>query len=684
MELTLTHKLPTLCLNMIVKNESKIITRLFDSILPIIDCYCICDTGSTDNTIEIIEKYFKEKNKPGKIIQEPFKNFCYNRNYALMECVGLSDYVLLLDADMVVEIKKFDKQILNSATSFFILQGNDSFYYQNLRIIKNNGLYNYVGVTHEYVNSPKDNTIISLDKNTIFIKDIGDGGSKSDKFERDLLLLTNGIKDEPTNERYYFYLANTYFDLQRYDEAINIYKKRIELGGWKQEVWYSYYRIGLAFKNMKKMPDAIYYWLEGYDLLPERLECIYEIITYYRNISKYKLCKIFYDLAIHFLNQKNNRDNYLFLHEDIYTYKLYFEYIIFSFYNGITNVDEEIIKVLNNCNMVNDINNVIFNMRFYQKILQKKNLYILDNSINTIINDVNYNLISSSSCMINSHNDDKYFINIRYVNYFIDNNGSYKNCEKHIISTNKFVVFDKKFNVLNEIIFDLLYDNRLYIGVEDIRIFYDKYNNTLKYIGTGFHSNNIIGVVSGNYDIDSKKLQINELKQNFNNSTCEKNWVFVDYNNDNYIIYDWYPLRICKLDENNLLNIVETKNMPKIYSRVRGSTCGFNYSKKIGENNNGNISISIEETEIWFISHIVSYEPFRDPLRYYYHIISVFDSNMNLLRYSAPFKFEGEPIEYCLSIIVEDERVIINYSTWDRTTRIGIYDKQYIDSLLKY
>ena len=57
---------------------------------------------------------------------------------------------------------------------------------------------------------------------------------------------------------------------------------------------------------------------------------------------------------------------------------------------------------------------------------------------------------------------------------------------------------------------------------------------------------------------------------------------------------------------------------------------------------------------------------------------------MNLLRYSAPFKFEGESIEYCLSIIVEDERVLINYSGWDRTTRIGIYDKDYIESLVKY
>jgi hypothetical protein len=65
-------------------------------------------------------------------------------------------------------------------------------------------------------------------------------------------------------------------------------------------------------------------------------------------------------------------------------------------------------------------------------------------------------------------------------------------------------------------------------------------------------------------------------------------------------------------------------------------------------------------------------------------MIVVFDDNMQLLRYSAPFKFEGEPIEYCLSIVVEDERVLLNYSTWDRTTKIGVYDKEYIEGLLKY
>ena len=58
----------TICLNMIVKNESHIIIRLLQSVISIIDTYCICDTGSNDNTIEIIKHFFKENKIQGKII----------------------------------------------------------------------------------------------------------------------------------------------------------------------------------------------------------------------------------------------------------------------------------------------------------------------------------------------------------------------------------------------------------------------------------------------------------------------------------------------------------------------------------------------------------------------------------------------------------------------------------------
>ncbi len=53
--------------------------------------------------------------------------------------------------------------------------------------------------------------------------DIGDGGCKDDKADRDIRLLTKGIEDEPNNVRYYFYLANSYHDKSEYENAIPIY-----------------------------------------------------------------------------------------------------------------------------------------------------------------------------------------------------------------------------------------------------------------------------------------------------------------------------------------------------------------------------------------------------------------------------------------------------------------------------
>jgi len=668
-----SQTMPTLCLNMIVKNESKIITRLLDSVLPIIDCYCICDTGSTDDTVKIIKEYFYDKGIDGKVVTEPFKNFCHNRNFALQSCLGMSDYVLLLDADMVLKITNFAKIMLHNADSFHILQGNDSFYYQNMRIVKNNGLYTYSGVTHEFINTPSNSSVLSFDKKDLFILDLGDGGSKQNKFERDVALLLTGLKEKPDNDRYHFYLANSYHDSGHFNDAIEFYKKRIELGGWQEEIWYSYYRIGLCYKNMGKMSDAICAWMEGYNYYSERLEGLYEIIKHYRDISKHKLCVIFYNIAKEFLNKKIKRDNYLFLHNDVYTYQLYYEYTIFSSYLGVKNINDEVIQVLNNSNDSAVNNNLLQNMKFYKDILNQKSRIIIDSEIITNMNNENIAFNSSSSCLIPNATNDGYRMNVRFVNYYINQEGGYLNCDKHIITVNKYFELNKDFTITNQELFEFNFRDKRYIGVEDIRIFHDVETNKLLFIGTGLHENNNLGIVTGNYDIDSFCLKEYEVVPDFSNSTCEKNWVFVDYNNSTHIIYNWQPLQICKIkNDTAVLSLIETRKMPNIFTRIRGSTCGFKYSRAV--------DVDMVEHEIWFVTHMVSYET----PRHYYHVIVVFDSNMNLLRYSAPFKFEGEPIEYCLSIVVEDEQVIMNYSSWDRTTRISLYDKKYIDSIVKY
>jgi tetratricopeptide (TPR) repeat protein len=682
---------PTLCLNMIVKNESQIVIRLFESVLPIIDCYCICDTGSTDNTIEIITNYFSSKNIPGKIVTEPFKNFCHNRNFSLNSCIGMSDYILLLDADMILQINNFDKKTLNMYDSFNILQGNDTFYYQNTRIIKNNGLYNYFGVTHEYINTPPNNKGF-IEKNNLFILDVGDGGCKQNKFKRDIELLTNGLLEEPNNARYYFYLANSYHDFGNHEKAIEIYEKRIKLGGWIQEIWYSYYRIGLCYKKLNNIPNAIFNWLNAYNCFPERIENLYEIILYYRNNSNSNLAYHFYNLADNIINKKNKIDDYLFLQKDIYDYKIDYEFSISACYVNIKNINKQIINILNNCSNNLFTDNLLNNMKFYKDILKPKQIINFDEKMIIDVNGINTEFNSSSSCLLYNNQTKTYFMNIRFVNYYLTDKSVYLNCDKHIITFNKFIELDKNFKIIKEKIFDLNFEDRRYIGIEDIRIFNDSLTNNIVFIGSGYHQNNHIGIVYGDYNLNNEILQSNELNCSFNNSSCEKNWVYVNYKNSTHIIYKWNPLQICKINSinENTIDLIENKEMPKIFSHIRGSTCGFKYVKNFNKNicvdyfdsysDISNIIFKHEEIEIWFVLHLVSYET----PRHYYHIIAVFDKNMNLLRYSAPFKFQDIPIEYCLSIVVENDRVLMNYSGWDRTTRIGIYDKEYIDSILKY
>ena len=86
----------SLCLNMIVKDESHIIEGTLENICHYfpLTYWVISDTGSSDNTIALIEKFFANKKIEGHIHREPWKNFSHNRNAALNQCKDKADYVL--------------------------------------------------------------------------------------------------------------------------------------------------------------------------------------------------------------------------------------------------------------------------------------------------------------------------------------------------------------------------------------------------------------------------------------------------------------------------------------------------------------------------------------------------------------------------------------------------------------
>ena len=81
---------PTICLNMIIKDEAPVIRRCLESVKPFIDRWVIVDTGSTDNTRELVREIMA--GLPGELHERPWKNFGHNRNEALSLAARSGDY----------------------------------------------------------------------------------------------------------------------------------------------------------------------------------------------------------------------------------------------------------------------------------------------------------------------------------------------------------------------------------------------------------------------------------------------------------------------------------------------------------------------------------------------------------------------------------------------------------------
>jgi glycosyltransferase involved in cell wall biosynthesis len=348
-----------LCLNMIVKNESKIIERLLGSVLSIIDTYCICDTGSTDNTVDIIRKFMADAGKPGEVYVEPFQNFGYNRSHALDRAAAWGEYALLLDADMKLVITpEFDKNTL-SANGYSIIQKNGTLEYFNTRLVKTGVGVKCVGPTHEYYDFPSGGGQNKL--TTLWINDIGDGGCKSDKYERDIRLLKAALEKEPKNERYHFYLAQSYNHCGKKEEAYEMYKKRVALGGWVEELFYAAMEAGNMARSLGKMEEAIYWWLEAYHKHPKRTESLYELAKYWREVGKNRLSQMICDIG---LSTPYPKDDVLFIKKDCYDYLFDYEQSINYYYTHKPVDHYRYVRLLEK-NYCKD--NVLSNYKFYVK-----------------------------------------------------------------------------------------------------------------------------------------------------------------------------------------------------------------------------------------------------------------------------------------------------------------------------
>jgi glycosyltransferase involved in cell wall biosynthesis len=273
---------PRIALCMIVKNESHIIHECLNSIYKYIDYWIISDTGSTDGTQDIIKKFFEEKGIPGELHQDEWKNFGHNRTLALRHCDGKAEYAWMIDADDRVDgTFVFPKE--NEPDGYVLRMGKPEFSWWRTQIFKVDSKWEYKGVLHEYPSCNKEKPLLikvegnyRIDARTLGARNVGI--TPIEKYSRDAETLEKALVEEPDNTRYQFYLAQSYFDSQQWEKAEKAYKRRAEMGGWQEEVYYSLYRVAVSRTMMNRpWPEILCSFMDAYNYRPIRAEPLVHI-----------------------------------------------------------------------------------------------------------------------------------------------------------------------------------------------------------------------------------------------------------------------------------------------------------------------------------------------------------------------------------------------------------------------
>jgi len=649
------------CLFMIVKNESKIISRCFDSAFQFVDFFSICDTGSTDNTVEVVKTYFEEKNVKGKIYSKEWINFGHNRTESYDMAVKTAKYFgynrskvyfLTLDADQILrnantnKKKLFDKNPICFDLSFVYDSG---LIYPNSRLFY--GAYNWKCCrrVHEFwTTDDVKYTSLNIGVDTVHIYDYDDGGNHSSKFEREKKLLLLESIDMPKDRRTFFYLGRTYSGVGKDKKAIKYFLKSVKKEGSYDEKFYAYYNAGLCYLQLNKPEKAFFNFLLSMNVDERRMEPLYEMIKYCRLNGKWTLLK-----NLMKLNKKEIPFNALFVETFVYEYKIDYEYSIAAYYLGENEkgrlCSEKILS--HNKALWNDKFSVLSNIEFYIKRLNehtdikridigkraktlfplsKDKFYTKFNPFIAQSSDRIYILLRNSNYTIKDY---KYLIYPEGKNTFL-------NKMLLLVCNNNFDIIEE-----HEIVEPKSEFNNDHIkGFEDVRITF--FNNSLFCVGSSRERNSELTnkLYSFNINLEDYTMTSPLPLISPENRECEKNWLPYVENNEIKMIYDYSPLRILDINA-------------KIISSTSDNTFNFRGSTS---------PIKLNEEDYLFVVHSTVGNTI--PGKYFHRFVIM--RNDKILKYSNIFYLYEKGIEYISSLAKVKNNIYIGYGSNDENAYI--------------
>jgi len=318
---------------MIVKNEAAVIERALLSAKPFISTWLIVDTGSTDTTKEIIERVMSDIS--GTLVERPWVNFGHNRSEALALCDPHMDWAIMLDADDNLAGTPPPSELWNRAEidGIAIRIQHGPIWHQRVHIFRTRIGWCYEGVLHEYPrckSKPQARLAILPQTTYMVTRCEGARSQDPDKYKKDAALLEIEVQRNPTDSRSLFYLAQSYRDAGRKQDAISTYLRYIDINGsWAHERYMAYVNlITLSDDTSKHMAWA---WA-AVELCPQRLEAQFTVLTIRRQKGLPPTHEAF-ALATVSKNRKIDTGG-LFVNPSIYEWGLDDELAVIAFATG--------------------------------------------------------------------------------------------------------------------------------------------------------------------------------------------------------------------------------------------------------------------------------------------------------------------------------------------------------------
>jgi len=291
---------------------------------PFIDHWVILDTGSTDNTIKIIEETMSDI--PGVLYEEPFINFRDSRN-RLLELAG-EDYAfnVMLDDTYVLEgnqlrdfltvIREDDK-----ADEIGITIEDVERRYISIRFTKPKRRLKYIYKIHEIIENV-GLLAASIPYNVGRVKDITSeymANRTNKRKDTDIQLLLETHEEDPTDPRILYYIADSYLNKKEWVDSLKYFELRVKMDGYENEKQDALYYIAVLshFYINKPWEECEPLYLAAHNFLGKSPESLYFMGKYYLENNNYEKAYFYlkksFDIGIPDI-QMSFRKNIYFFH----------------------------------------------------------------------------------------------------------------------------------------------------------------------------------------------------------------------------------------------------------------------------------------------------------------------------------------------------------------------------------